>query len=59
MIKKIISNIIKSFFVLYFYNQIAVNFNMIIPINYATVFILSLLDIPGLFLLVIAKYLIF
>jgi pro-sigmaK processing inhibitor BofA len=49
----IIKKVILSFIILYTYNLIAVSFNMIIPINVFTVSILSLLDAPGLFLMVI------
>ena len=53
MIEKIIKKTILSFFLLYTYNLIAVSFNMMIPINIYTLSILTILDAPGLVLLVI------
>ena len=37
------------------YNMIAVNFNMIIPINIFTVLFVSIFDIPALITLIIIK----
>ena len=42
-------------FMLYAYNLIAVTFNITIPINFFTILTVGLLDIPGLFSLVILK----
>lgn len=54
---KKVANIIKkiffSFLLLYTYNLIAVSFNLVIPINMFTIGILSILDAPGLILMVI------
>ena len=54
---KKVANIIKkiffSFLLLYTYNLIAVSFNLVIPINIFTIGILSILDAPGLILMVI------
>ena len=49
---KILKRIILSFVILYSYNMIAVSYNLVIPINYITVFILTILDGPGLILMV-------
>lgn len=45
--------IILAVFLLYTYNIIAKSFGLIIPINYITVTIVSLLDLPGIALLMI------
>jgi len=54
-----IYNLIKKFVlgavILYTYNMIAVNFNMIIPINLWTVSFIGLLDFPALVTLIILK----
>lgn len=42
-------------FMLYAYNLIAVTFNITVPINLFTIVTVGLLDIPGLFSLVILK----
>ena len=52
-ISQIVKKIILSFFLLYTYNLIAISFNMMIPINVYTITILTVLDAPGLVLLVI------
>ena len=49
----ILKKIIFSFILLYTYNLIAVSFNLVIPINMFTIGILSILDAPGLILMVI------
>lgn len=59
MIKNILNKIILSFFILYWFNQIGVNFNLIIPINIITLIIIFLLDIPGLGMLVIILLVLF
>lgn len=60
--KKVL-NIIKSFvlsaFILYGYNLIATNFNLVIPINLITVGAVGILGFPMLFVLVLFKVLIF
>ena len=56
---KIIKKILFSFFILYTYNMIAVSFNLIIPINIFTIIFITILDIPGLLLLVIILKLFF
>ena len=56
---KIIYNYLKKIilgtFILYTYNMIAVNFNMIIPINLWTVLFISVFDFPALVTLIILK----
>lgn len=61
MIRKIIKlfrNIITAFFVLYGLNIILSSLNIIIPINFITVGIVSLLGIPSIFLLVLLYFVI-
>lgn len=61
ILKKImllIKKIVLSAFVLYGYNLIAVNFNMIIPINYITVGLMTVLGAPVLIALVLFKILV-
>ncbi len=56
--KKIIPYVrrfIMSFFVLYGYNLIAVNFNMVIPINVITIGAVTLLGVPSLLALLLLK----
>ena len=52
-IGKLLRKIIFSFIILYTYDLIAVSFNLMIPINIFTIVILTILDAPGLILLVI------
>lgn len=52
---KIIKKIIFSSFLLYGYNLIAVNFNMIIPINIYTVLFVSILGFPSVLALILFK----
>ena len=59
MIKNKIKKIILSFFLLYWFNNIGMNFNLIIPINIVTLFITYLFDIPGLALLSISLIVLF
>lgn len=54
MIKNILKKIVLSFFLLYWFNSIGTNFNLIIPINVITLLLIYLLDIPGLGLLIIS-----
>lgn len=49
---KLLRKILFSFLLLYTYNLIAVSYNLMIPINVITIGILTILDIPGLILLV-------
>lgn len=52
---KLMKRVILSAFLLYGYNLIAVNFNMIIPINVYTVGFVSILGIPSVFALILFK----
>ena len=54
----LIKKIVLSAFVLYGYNLIAVNFNMIIPITYITVGLMTILGAPVLVALVLFKILV-
>ncbi len=53
-----IRNIILSAVILYGYNLIAVNFNMMIPINLFSILLLTFLGAPSLVALVLFKILI-
>ena len=53
-----IKKFILSAFILYGYNLIAVNFNMIIPINFLTIGFVALLVAPALCALLLFKLLI-
>ena len=55
---KIIKKIVFSAFLLYGYNLIAVNFNMIIPINFYTIAFVSFLGIPSIFALIVFEMLV-
>lgn len=62
MIKKVLlllRKVLLSFFILYGFNVIAVNFDIIIPINVITVTLISLLGFPALFSLVLLLVMIF
>lgn len=50
-----LKKIIMSFFILYGYNLIAVNFNMIIPINIMTIGFVTILGVPSLLALLLLK----
>lgn len=54
----VVKKIIISGFLLYSYNLIAVNFNMILPINFVTLFSVAFLGAPALIALVLFKILI-
>lgn len=55
LILKYVKRIVFGAFIIYTYNMIAVNFNMIIPINLWTVLFVSFFDFPALATLVILK----
>ena len=62
MLKKcfsLIKKIILSFFVLYGYNLIAISFGLMIPINFFTVLMLSVLGFPALLALVVILIVVF
>ena len=50
-----IKRLIMSFLILYSYNLIAVNFNMVIPINFITLGLLTFLGTPSLLALLLLK----
>ena len=51
----LIRKIVMSFFILYGYNLIAANFNMVIPINFVTIGCLTILGVPSLLALLLLK----
>lgn len=55
MIKRFMKKFILSTFVLYSYNLFAVNFNLVIPINFLTLGSIFFLGAPGLIALVLFK----
>lgn len=55
IIFKYIRRIITSFILIYTYNLLAVTVNLMIPMNFATLGIISILGIPGFFMLVMFK----
>ncbi len=59
MIKKFIQKLVLSFFLLYWFNKIGLNFNMLIPINVVTLAIVYFLDFPGLAMLIISLIVLF
>ncbi|MGN1000775.1 MAG: pro-sigmaK processing inhibitor BofA family protein [Bacilli bacterium] len=56
---KLIKKILFAVFLLYSFNLISVNFNIIIPINFITVLLVTLLDLPGMITLLISMITIF
>ena len=59
MIKKILKKIIFAVILLYSFNLISVNFGVIVPINYITVLLITILDVPAMILLEFSLILIF
>lgn len=59
MIIKILKKFIFAVVLLYSFNLIAIKFGIIVPINYITVFLITILDIPAMVLLVFSLILIF
>lgn len=59
MIKKVLKKFIFGAFLLYGYNCIAVSFGLLLPINYFTIVLVSLLDIPAMFMLVMSLIFVF
>ena len=54
----LIKKVILSFVILYTYNLIAVNFNMVIPINIITIGLITFLGTPSLLALILFKVLV-
>ncbi len=59
MISKILKKLVFAIVLLYSFNLIAVKLGLIVPINYITISLVTLLDIPALILLVFSLILIF
>ena len=59
MIIKILKKIVFAVILLYSFNLIAVKFGIIVPINYITVILTTILDVPAMALLVFSLILIF
>ena len=49
----IFKKIVFSFFILYSFNKIGSNFNIIIPMNVITICLITILGLPALFSLVL------
>lgn len=59
MLKKIIKKVIFGAFLLYGYNLIAISFGLVIPINYFTITLVGLLDIPAMCMLIMSLIFVF
>lgn len=59
MLKKIIKKVIFGAFLLYGYNLIAVSFGLVIPINYFTIALAGLFDIPAMCMLIMSLIFVF
>ncbi len=57
-LKIIVRNVVLAAFILYGYNLIAVNFNMMVPVNFITLGSVTFLGAPALIALVLFKILI-
>lgn len=55
----VLKRVVLGFVILYGYNMIAVNFNMVMPINVVTVGLTSLLGFPALFSLILLFVLVY
>lgn len=51
----VLRKIIMSYIILYGYNLIAINFNMVIPINLITISLITFLGFPSLIALLLLK----
>ncbi len=51
----LIKKFVLSFFILFGFNFFAINFNLVVPINFITTFIVYILGIPGLIVLILFK----
>ena len=58
-ILKYLKRIILSFLVLYTYNLLAVSINMVIPMNIITISVITFLGLPGFFVMILLKMLMF
>ena len=52
---KYLKKIIMGAFLLYAFNMVAINFNVVIPINFWTILFTSLFDMSGLGVLLLMK----
>ena len=52
---KYLKKVILSAFIIYAFNMIAVNFNIVLPINLWTIGFTSIFDVSGLIILLIIK----
>ena len=59
MIIRILKKIVFAIILLYSFNLIAIKFGIIVPINYITVLLITVLDIPAVVLLIFSLILIF
>ena len=59
MIIKILKKMVFAILLIYGFNIIAVKFGLIVPINYITVGLVTVLDVPAMALLVLSMKLIF
>lgn len=57
-LKIIVRNVVLAAFILYGYNLIAVNFNMMVPVNFITLGSVTFLGAPALIALVLFKIII-
>lgn len=55
MIIKYVKKIIMSSFLIYAFNMVAVNFNIVLPINLWTIGFTTIFDVPALAILLIIK----
>ena len=54
-ILNLVKRVVLSFAILYTYNLIAVNFNMVIPINIITISLITILGVPSLIALILFR----
>jgi len=54
----LLKRVVFSSFLLYGYNMIAVNFGLVVPINFPTILCITFLGAPGLLALVLFKIII-
>lgn len=54
-ILNLLKKVVMSFIILYSYNLIALNFNMVIPINIITVGVVAILGVPSLIALLLLR----
>lgn len=58
VVKYILKRVIYAGLLIYGYNTLAVQFNLLLPINYFSLGYLSFFGVPGMISLVLFKYLI-